>query len=189
MNNITVSATICSIAASKRVLYVKIHRKSKTMLQVLLPEELDSSNFISGQRVVIAGRLASKDIYYPNPCDCETFSEAIETYLLADTVHVREDQWINTVEVSGTLTQEPKLIQTPTVSFLSARIQLDDGNGFLTVTKTVTESGKESFPAQGTSFTIKGTLHTKDYNKKLYCPLCQHTSVFPMMNAWVVADN
>lgn len=182
-NQITVSGTVLLLDEEKKNVYIRVDGFHQASLPLLCKAEGISIEGIEvGDHLLLSGYFKSRDICYPNPCDCNTITTGIETYLVFTSYEITEEIQ-NKVRISGISVKTPKQIQTSNCSFLSLRLRLQDGNGFLTSTVDTVECIENC--QVGQEIQLQGILKTKDYQKHLHCPCCGKEAVHPCLSLWV----
>ena len=177
MNELTITGTLVSADVGCREFFLQLPG-TKLPLVCQLQEGQWQGQFPLGSKICVKGRFASRDLCKQNPCDCHTTTNIIESYVKVTDIAMAKKS-CNEVAVSGRLTGEPRLIKTPSASFYSARIHLDDGAGYAAVTT-------EQMPGtRGNAVTVSGRLRAKDYSRHMECPCCKGSWKLPILSVGI----
>lgn len=186
-NRISLCVTILSLEETKKELLCRIE-KHKNPLVCKYENEDILANIEIGKRIVLHGKLCSRDRCAWNPCECRTTHQEIESYLLVDKVTPMNQSHTNHVSLTGYVVSLPQQIQTLQHTFYSVRIKLSDNCGYATFTYTPVQKPKCPV-VLGQEVLISGRLKVKDYEKLAICPCCQDTHFHPMLSVLVMTED
>ncbi len=179
-NTITINGIVQTIIKEAGEFYLSMPNAASLLRVKAEDGLLDAVRFHLGKRISVTGRLCSEDILLINPCDCNTVSRGIESFIVADSIS--DGNFINQVSITGAITEAPKLVETKNKSFYTCRIHLNDENGYVSISST-------DYPGDiGTTITVNGKLHWKDYNRKVECKRCKKMFVKPTLTLLVISE-
>ena len=177
-NRITINGVIHTIL-QEQGMFLLFLPGAHYLLRVKADEALlKQAKAYQGKRMNITGKLASEDAALINQCKCNTISNTIESFVIAD--DITATHFNNHVKIKGMIVDTPKLITTDKNSFYTCRIHLSDNNGYISVS-TPDNPGKK-----GDVITVEGHLRWKDYNRILTCKKCGKSYTVPTLSLLVI---
>ena len=179
-NEITINGVIHSVVKEHGEFFLSMP-KTRCFLRIKAEGTVLKNAYAHvGERVSVHGKLASEDAMAINPCECNTMSKTIESYIIADSV--QKAPFINHVKIKGIITDTPKLIRTPAKEFYTCRIRLADACGYMSVSTPEHPGNKGDYIA------VEGHLQWKDYNRILSCNRCKKAYAAPTLSLLVVSE-
>lgn len=177
-NTITINGTVHSIIQRQGEFLLSLPGVHYLLRVKADDALLKEASTYQGKRMNITGKLASEDRTIINQCDCNTVSNIIESYVIAE--KISDSSFDNHVKITGKITDTPKLVHTDKISFYASRIHLTDSNGYISVS-TPDNPGKK-----GDNITVEGHLRWKDYNRILKCKKCGKSYTAPTLSLLVI---
>lgn len=178
MNKVILTAYVLMVDEEKRQAFCRIDQKKQPLFCELQQEHLKLMK--AGTTVILQAELRSRDIVTRNPCDCNTTSGGVESYLAVQKVFLSE-VYCNEAMLDPVIAVQPgKLIQVSGKAFQSVRVRLPDTAGYATVTIPNTE-----IIPTGTEFSVRGVIKAKEYEKHAVCPCCKQEHVCTQLSLLV----